>query len=136
MLSPVEYNIHVSAQVCRLYLHITPILQLLTGKDIVVFPPEQRIHATVIGIHTPTKAHQQIQRILPTMVYILMHGPQLHTRHVLHLVLLHLNFLPHHYLLLHPRTHFVVMGLSGLAVTHMMILFLICGLPRFYVDLQ
>ena len=50
-----------------------------------------------------------------------MHGCHLHIRRGLHLVPLHPNFLPHHYLLLHPHTHLQfleVMVLSGLAVTH------------------
>ena len=50
VLSPVEYNIHVSGSgMSSVSTHDT--YSLLTGKDTVVLP---LIHATVIGIHTPT----------------------------------------------------------------------------------
>lgn len=54
VLSPVEYNIHVSASGMSSVSTHNTFLQLLTGKDTVVLPLELCIHATVIGIHTPT----------------------------------------------------------------------------------
>jgi hypothetical protein len=100
-------------QVC-MYLHITPILQLLsavTGRGIVVLQLEQHILATVIGILTLTRVRQQVQRIHLTP---LIHGLQHRIHPGLHLALFHLNFLPHH---LHLRFQ-EVMVLILLVVAH------------------
>ena len=81
-------------QVCRLYLHITPILQLhVTGRGTVVLQLEQHILVTVTGMLTVIQVHQQVQCIRLTPICTLMRGLQLHIHPGLHLVLFHLNFL-------------------------------------------